>query len=92
MATSGRHSVRLNLAFGLTPNFLIRDADTKFGASFDTVWTSKAAPVIQIPHRAPGANAFAEFFIGTIKRECPIFFVCFSRPQLDYIQRNWGRH
>ena len=70
---------------GITPEFLIRDADTKFSASFDTVWSSETARVIQIPHRAPDANAFAESFIGTIKRECLDFFVCFSRSQLDYI-------
>ena len=72
--------------------FLIRDADTKFSASFDTVWASEAARVIQIPHRAPNVNAFAESFIGTIKRECLDFFVCFSRSQLDYILRTWVRH
>ncbi|MET4130476.1 integrase core domain-containing protein [Roseovarius sp. MBR-6] len=77
---------------GITPGFLIRDADTKFSASFDTVWASEGARVIQIPHRAPDANAFAESFIGTIKRECLDFFVCFSRSQLDYILRTWVRH
>jgi putative transposase len=60
---------------GITPDFLIRDADTKFSASFDAVWASEAARVIQIPHRAPDANAFAESFIATIKRECLDFFV-----------------
>ena len=77
---------------GITPEFLIRDADTKFSASFDTVWASEGARVIQIPHRTPNANAFAESFIGTIKRECLNFFVCFSRSQLDYILRTWVRH
>lgn len=77
---------------GITPEFLIRDAETKFSASFDTVWASEAARVIQIPHRAPNANAFAESFIGTIKRECLNFFVCFSRSQLDHILRTWVRH
>jgi putative transposase len=77
---------------GITPEFLIRDADTKFSASFDTVWESEAARVIQIPHRAPDANAFAESFIGTIKRECLDFFICLSRSQLDYILRTWVRH
>jgi putative transposase len=77
---------------GITPDFLIRDADTKFSASFDNVWASEVARVIQIPHRAPDANAFAESFIGTIKRECLDFFVCFSRSQLDYILRTWVRH
>ena len=74
---------------GITPEFLIRDADTKFSARFETVWASEAARVVQIPHRAPDANAFAESFIGTIKRECLNFFICFSRSQLDYILRTW---
>ncbi|MDV7271417.1 integrase core domain-containing protein [Thioclava sp. A2] len=77
---------------GITPEFLIRDADTKFSASFDTVWESETARVIQIPHRAPDANGFAESFISSLKRECLDFFVCFSRPQLDYILRTWVRH
>ena len=77
---------------GTVPGFLIRDADTKFSASFDAVWASEGARVIQIPHRAPDANAFAESFIATIKRECLDFFVCFSRSQLDYILRTWVRH
>lgn len=45
--------------------------------------------MIQIPHRVPNANAFAESFIGTIKRECLNFFICFSRVQFDYILRIW---
>lgn len=77
---------------GIRPGFLIRNADTNFSASFDTVWASEGARVIQFPHRAPDANAFAESFIGTIKRECLDFFVCFSRSQLDYILRTWVRH
>ena len=77
---------------GITPKFLVRDADTKFSNSFDTVWVSETARVIQIPHRAPDANAFAESFIATIKRECLDFFICFSRSQLDYILRTWVRH
>lgn len=77
---------------GIRPDFLIRDADTKFSASFDAVWASEAARVIQIPHRAPDANAFAESFIGSIKRECLDFFVCFSRSQLDYILQTWVRY
>lgn len=58
----------------------------------DHVWASEGARVIQIPHRAPNANAFAESFIGTTERECLDFFVCFSRSQLDCILRTWVRH
>ncbi len=76
----------------ITPDFLIRDTDIRFSASFDTVWASEAARAIQIPHRAPNAHAFAESLIGRIMRECLNFFVCFSRSQLDHILRTWVHH
>ena len=79
-----RHNAQMRL--------LIRDADTKFCASFDTVWASEGARVIQIPRRAPDASACARSFIGTVKRECLDFFACFCRSQLDYILRTWVRH
>ncbi|MBF0370342.1 MAG: transposase [Magnetococcales bacterium] len=77
---------------GINPRFLIRDADTKFSGTFDEVWKTEGARIIQIPHRAPQANSFSESFVASIKREALDFFVCFSRRQLDYITRSWVRH
>jgi putative transposase len=77
---------------GIEPRFLVRDADTKFSGPFLEVWKSEGVRVIQIPHKAPQVNAFAESFIATIKRETLDFFVCISRRQLDYIVKSWVRH
>ncbi|WP_227657720.1 integrase core domain-containing protein, partial [Candidatus Magnetaquicoccus inordinatus] len=76
----------------IKPEYLIRDADTKFSGTFKEVWKSEGIRIIQIPHRAPEANAFCESFIATLKREVLDFFFCFSLSQLDYIQQTWLRH
>ena len=49
---------------------LIRDRDSKFTPAFDAVFTGADIRIIRTPIRAPRANAIAERFIGTLRREC----------------------
>ena len=49
---------------------LIRDRDAKFTTAFDTVFTSSGLRIINTPIQAPRANAYAERFVGTVRRQC----------------------
>lgn len=65
--------------------FLIRDRDATFSAIFDEVFISEGMEVIKTPVRAPKANAHAERFVGTIRRECMDWMLMLGRRHLESV-------
>ena len=54
---------------GQSFRFLIRDHDSKFSRVFDTVLTAAGMHIVTTPVQAPRANAIAERFVGSLRRE-----------------------
>ena len=56
--------------YGLTPRFLIRGRDSKYGDDFARVAKASSIEVLRTPDRAAKANAVCERFLGSVRREC----------------------
>ena len=72
--------------------FLIRDRDSKFTRSFDAVFAGADIQIIRAPVRAPRANAIAERFIGTLRRECLDHLLITGPRHLDVVLREYLQH
>jgi len=64
---------------------VLRDRDTKFTAAFDAVFAAEAMQVLITPVRAPRANADAERWVGTVRREVLDRMLIFGCQQLQSV-------
>ena len=74
------------------PRFLIHDRDSKFSGAFDEVFRSEGMRIIRAPIRAPNANAYAERWVGTLRRECLDRILIVSRRHLEQVLRVYTGH
>jgi putative transposase len=86
-----------NLAWSLQERedplrFLIHDRDRKFTDTFDEVFRSEGLEIIRTPIRAPKANAIAERFVGTVRRECLDWALIAGRRHLERVLRVYVNH
>jgi putative transposase len=73
-------------------SFVIHDHDNKFGASFDEVFDAEGIKIIRTPVGAPQANAFAERWVGSVRRECLDRMLIGSRKHLQQTLRVYVAH
>jgi putative transposase len=72
--------------------FLIRDRDSKYVAGFDEVFRSEELRIVHTPIKAPLANAFAERFVGTLRRECLDHTLILGRRHLESVLETYIAH
>jgi putative transposase len=72
--------------------FLIRDRDSKFTGMFDAVFASESIRILRTPVRAPQANAIAERWIGTLRRELLDRILIINRRHLTAVLTEYVAH
>jgi len=77
---------------GVRPMVLLRDRDAKFVPAFDAVCAAQGVRVGRTPVRAPTANAFAERWVGTARRECLDWLLLTGEGHLGRVLRAYAAH
>jgi putative transposase len=82
-----RHSDRLADA-----RALVRDRGSQFIDSFDEVFRTEGMKILKTPVRSPVANAFAERWIGSLRRELLDRTLIWNRRQLERLVAGYINH
>jgi putative transposase len=72
--------------------FLVRDRDAKFTDTFDAVFASEGIRILRTPVRAPRANAIAERWVGTVRRELLDRMLILGRRHLETVLADCVAH
>jgi putative transposase len=75
-----------------TVRFLVRDGAGQFVAAFDEIFRSDNTTIIRTPPRTPVANAYAERWVGTVRRELLDRTLIWNRRQLQQLLREYAEH
>ena len=76
----------------MNAKFLLRDRDSKLTVAFDEVFKSEGVKVIRLPYRRPVANAFAERFVSTCRREVFDRLLIFGQRHLERVLAEFFDH
>ena len=75
-----------------TIRFLIRDGAGQFVTAFDDVFRSDGTTIIRTPPYTPVANAYAERWVGTVRRELLDRTLIWNQRHLERLLREYVEH
>ena len=92
-ATQAARNLFLRHADGLAgTRALVRDRGSQFIDAFDEIFTTERMKILKTPVRTPVANAFAERWIGTLRRELLDRTIIWNRRQLNKLVVDYIDH
>lgn len=74
---------------GVEARYLVRDRDSKYSEGFDA---ATGADVLRTPFQTPVANAFAERWVGSLRRECLDWMLILNQRHLERVLRVYVEH
>ncbi len=77
---------------GSHASFVICDIDKKFPYAFEHVLADEGVRVIRTPLHAPQANAYAERWVGSARRECLDWLIVGGRRHLERVLDEYVDH
>jgi putative transposase len=77
---------------GINVRVVVHDRDRKFARGFDSVFEADGAREILTPLMAPRANAHAERWVGSARRECLAWMLVVSRRNLEAVLGEYCAH
>ncbi len=72
--------------------FLIHDRDPLFTKNFAAILRDAGVNVVRLPAHSPNLNAFAERFVGSIRRECLDHIIPLGEAHLRLVVRQYVEH
>jgi len=78
--------------FLLGHRYLIMDRDPLFAAEFRALLAASGTKSVRLPARSPNLNAFAERFVGSIRRECLARVIPLGERHLRQLVREYVDH
>jgi putative transposase len=75
-----------------TIRFVIRDGASQFIGAFDEIFCSDGATIIRTPPYTPVANAYAERWVGTARREICDRTLIWNHGHLEQLLREYVEH
>lgn len=70
---------------GIEPRFFLRDNDMLYPEAMDVILKSSGVDTVKTPFQVPNANAYAERYVLSCKRECLNHLLIFGLDRLQYV-------